>query len=306
MSEIIYILTGPTAVGKTALALDWAAQNEAEILSCDSLLVYQGMDIGTAKPTAEELSRVPHHGIDCFPASQQCHIGAYVDLALRAVEDIFARGKAVLVTGGSGFYLKSFFEPVFDEIQVPEFVKKQVKSLSQKDPEALLEALESLNPEGLETLDTQNPRRVLRALERCLATGKTLTALKEEFAQKSSVFAPYTKKTCLLARDPEALRQRARERVDKMLEAGLVDEVKALKAAGFEANPSASQAIGYRETLAWLETEEPLDALAQAIAQNTNELLRKQRIWFRKQIPIDQTLDLDIETDPLGKLFSST
>lgn len=303
MSETLYILTGPTAVGKTALALEWAARNGAEILSCDSLLVYQGMNIGTAKPSTEELRKVPHHGIDCFAASRPCNVADYVTIALKTVEEILARGNKVLVVGGSGFYLKSFFEPVFDDLEIPEVVKNQIEALEQEGSEALLAALEACNPEGLGNLDIHNPRRVRRALERCLASGKPLFLLQEELAKKASPFASYTKKTCLLTRDAEVLRERVRLRVSAMIEAGLVEEVRALKSAGFEVNPSGSRAIGYRETLAWLDTGGPLESLAQAITQNTYELLRKQRIWFRKQIPIDQTLDLDVETHPVEKLF---
>ena len=126
METVLYVLTGPTAVGKTEWALRWAESRGAEIVSCDSLLLYRGMDIGTAKPTAAERARVPHHLIDLFDVTETCDITRYVAAARTACEAIRARGRPVLVTGGSGFYLKAFFAPVADEVEVPPAVRAAV------------------------------------------------------------------------------------------------------------------------------------------------------------------------------------
>lgn len=280
--SLLRVLTGPTAVGKTEWALRWAEAHGAEIVSCDSLLFYRGMDIGTAKPSAEELRRVPHHLIDVCDVTAQMDVTRYVALAREAVAAILARGHAVLVTGGSGFYLKAFFAPVADDVEVPAALREEVRALA---PEAALARLQALNPRGLGALDTANPRRVTRALERCLATGRTLAELAAEFARMPGAFADYDVVLTQLEREPEELNQRIQARVDAMLEAGLVDEVRRLRGGGLEQNPSAARAIGYRETLAMLDGELPADALAAEIAKNTRALVKKQRTWFRTQVP---------------------
>lgn len=284
--QTLHIITGATAVGKTEYALSYAEAHDAEILSCDASLVYRGMDIGTAKPTAAEQSRVPHHLIDICAANQPYDIVSYVKDANRAVEDIAARGKSIVVTGGSGFYLKSFFAPVVDTLLVPERVREQVNSVYRaEDLEGLLQALHRLNPDGLKNLDTKNPRRVMRALERCLASGKTLAELQSEFAARPEPYVGFEKKIILLEREKDQLKQRIRSRVELMLRAGLIEEVRRLKQKGVEENPNAASAIGYRETLAFLDGKLEEGELLPAILQNTLHLAKKQRTWFRTQIP---------------------
>lgn len=289
----LYFLTGQTAVGKTELALQWAEEHGAEILSCDSLLVYQGMDIGTAKPTPEEQARVPHHGIDCVPVTHPFNIKEYMDMAKAVIDDAFSRGKPILVAGGTGFYLKSFFAPVIDDTPVSKEVVEQVQAISEADGlEGLLDKLHALNPDGLGKLDTKNPRRIIKALQRCLATGQTLQELQGKFDNQPLLFEDYPKQLCLLTREDTDLRMRVAHRAQKMIESGLVQEVESLASNGLLENPSAARAIGYRETLAWLEDPTTLDDLANHIIQNTCKLLRKQRIWFRHQVPVDYTMEL--------------
>ena len=285
MTQTLHIITGPTAVGKTEYALSYAEKLNAEIVSCDASLVYRGMDIGTAKPSPEELARVPHHLIDVNAVDEPYDIVAYVRDAQAAVADIFARGQSVVVTGGSGFYLKSFFAPVIDIVVVTDAIRAQVADLYAADGlEGLVADLRERSPVGFGNLDILNPRRVLRALERCIASGKSLPDLQAEFAARPEPYADTTKNYTLLERDPENLRQRVARRVDKMLKDGLVEEVECLRELGIENNPSAASAIGYRETLSYLNGEIQLKALAPAIVQNTNQLVKKQGTWFRTQI----------------------
>ncbi len=285
-SQTLYVLTGPTAVGKTELALGWAEARGAEILSCDASLFYRGMDIGTAKPSAAERARVRHHLIDVCEVRERMDVARYVELARAVVEELAARGRPILVTGGSGFYLKSFFAPVVDEVEVAPELRAEIEAkLAREGLESLLEELRALNPAGLGGLDTRNPRRVTRALERCRASGRTLVELAAEFAARPGPFAGWRLRTVLLERRPEELRERVERRVRAMLREGLVEEVRRLRAEGIEENPSAAAAIGYRETLAMLRGELPEAELAPLIALNTWKLVRKQRTWFRTQLP---------------------
>jgi tRNA dimethylallyltransferase len=278
----IHLLTGPTAVGKTELALRWAEKHGAAIVSCDSLLFYRGMDIGTAKPTKAEQARVPHHLIDIIDVAERMDVAQFVLLARAAVEAIAARGRAVLVVGGSGLYLRTFFAPVADDVEVPAEVRVRVGKLPLA--EAVAE-LQRLNPQGLEKLDAANPRRVARALERCLASGKTLRELKKEFAQQRAPFDGWRVLLTRLDRPAVDLAGRIEARVAAMLRGGLVDEVRRLRTAGLEKNPSAVRAIGYREVLAMLEGKLGEAALTEEIAKNTRALVKKQRTWFRTQLP---------------------
>ncbi|MDP3073851.1 MAG: tRNA (adenosine(37)-N6)-dimethylallyltransferase MiaA [Opitutaceae bacterium] len=297
---VLHVLTGPTAVGKTEWALRWAERHGAEIVSCDSLLFYRGMDLGTAKPTAAERARVPHHLIDVGPVTERMDIARYVALARAAVDGIRTRGRAVLVTGGSGFYLKAFFAPVADDVAVPVEVRAEVARLSLA---AALERLRALNPGGLGALDTANPRRVIRALERCLASGRTLAELAAAFARQPGPFADCETRLTRLEREPAELERRIEARVAAMLRAGLVDEVRRLRGEGLAQNPSAAGAIGYREVLAMLEGQLEPGALAAEIAKNTRALVKKQRTWFRTQLPSHRVLVAEAVCDE-AELFS--
>ncbi len=303
----IHVLTGCTACGKTELALAWAEQHGAEIVSCDSLLFYRGMDIGTAKPTAAERARVPHHLIDILEVEERIDVKRYAELARAAVAGIERHGRPVLVVGGSGFYLRSFFAPVTDDVEVEPEVRAALEATLASDGlEPLLDQLHELNPDGLGELDVQNPRRVVRALERCLASGATLAELAARFQAQERPFADREIRIVELARDPDDLRARIGARVHAMLAAGLVEEVRTLRGWGLEQNPSAAAAIGYRETLAWLDEGGDLADLEAAIAQNTWQLARKQRTWFRTQLPPHKVITLAPAGMPdVSDLFAS-
>jgi len=304
MRGTIHVLTGCTAVGKTELALRWAEAHGAEIVSCDSLLFYRGADLGTAKPSPAERARVPHHLIDTSPVDEQMDIVRYVTLARAAVADIWARGRKVLVTGGSGFYLKVFFGPVADEVAVPPGLRESVRArLAAEGLEALVAELHRLNPAGLGSLDSRNPRRVVRALERCLASGRTLAELAAAFATQPGPFAGHPVVLTELVREPADLDARIARRVDSMLRDGLVEEVRRLRGQGLARNPSAAGAIGYRETIDHLEGRLAERELADTIVRHTRALVRKQRTWFRTQLPAHRTLPA--ASAELGGLFAA-
>jgi len=282
----LHVLTGCTATGKSEWALRRAEELGAEIVSCDSLLFYRGMDIGTAKPTRTERDRVPHHLIDICEPTEPMNVSRYVALAARIAGEIAARGREVLVVGGSGFYLKAFFSPVADDVAVPAGIRSRVAALLDTEGLAALSAeLRRLNPGGLGSLDANNPRRVARALERCLASGRNLRELEEDFKRRPRPFDGWFVDLVRLDRPPEEINRRIEARVGAMLRAGLVDEVRALRGAGFEKNPSAASAIGYREVLAVFDGKLRAEALEAEIVKDTRALVKKQRTWFRTQLP---------------------
>ncbi len=286
MDRVLHVLTGPTAVGKTAWALAWAERTGAEIVSCDSLLFYRGMDIGTAKPSAAERARVPHHLVDILDLAATMDVAEFTERARAACADILARGRRVLVAGGSGFYLKAFFAPVADEVDVPPEVRAAVAAqLAGEGLPSLVAELRQLNPAGLGALDVRNPRRVVRALERCRASGRTLAELAVAFAGQPPPFAGWTVRLVQLDRPRAELDTRIAGRVRAMLAAGLVQEVRGLLAAGLARNAAAARAIGYRETIACLEGRLRRDQLEASIVQDTRALVRKQLTWFRTQLP---------------------
>jgi len=290
----IYFVAGVTAVGKTAFSLDWAKREGAEVLSCDALLFYRGMNLGTAKPTILEQDRVPHHGIDLCEPSDSFDIARYVDYAKSKVQEIHGRGRPVLVVGGSGFYLKGFFEPVSDGLVIPDAIREKVELLEREEGlNGLLHQLRDLNPDGLGELDVMNPRRVSRALERCLASGDSVIALQRRFVETPSPFDHYARRSCLLERDSADLEKRIRLRAAAIVNAGLVEETEHLLEHGLRENPTACRAVGYREVLAMLEGSLPKDQLLETIVRSTLQLAAKQRKWFRNQFHPDVRLVAD-------------
>lgn len=288
----LFVLTGPTAVGKTEVALRWAEQFNAEIVSSDSLLFYKGMDIGTAKPSLAERERVRHHLIDVAEPGEPWNVERYLAEAVAAVRQIRDRGKRVLVTGGSGFYLKSFFGPVIDSVEVPPHVVRQVAEWEREGIESLAARLLSLDPQAGNVIDLRNPRRVKPALERCLAAGKSVKQLQADMRRQDFPFAEFTRHLCLLSRDRDELRERIAIRVDQMLNGGLVEEVRGLLDRGLLENPSAASAIGYRETIHFLSGGLAEADLREEIIRNTNRLVKKQLTWFRHQLPPGRTINL--------------
>jgi tRNA dimethylallyltransferase len=288
--ELTFIV-GPTASGKTELALQEAERRSAVILSCDSLCFYRGMDIGTAKPTAGEQERVRHFGIDLADPDEPFSVSRYVEYRDEVLARAQADGTPVVVVGGSGFYLKSFFSPVTDDLKIPAEVTKTAEAIRRNDGlEGLLLALREHNPadEAFEGLDLQNPRRVEKALIRCLASGKSFSTLRDEFKALPEPLAEWKKDVWMVNRPMSELQQRNSSRVEAMLGAGLVDEVRVLRSRGFERNPSACGAIGYREVLDYLDGNISEEMLPEMIFIHTNQLMRKQRTWFRHQIPVNR------------------
>jgi tRNA dimethylallyltransferase len=293
MMARLFLLTGYTAVGKTELSLKLAEALNAEILSCDSVQVYRGMDIGSAKVSEADRRRIKHHGIDVADVCDQFDIQQYINYALEVTKDVTKRGKNLLIVGGSGFYLKSFYQPVVDDIAISDDIKAEVQLLyNDFGLNGLVKKINQLSGEALNNLDLKNPRRVARALERCIATGMTVEQNVARFMSQSCPFSDYKKTVVLLTRNN--MHDLLRIRVVKMIENGLIDEVKSLMKSGIENNKTPSGAIGYREVISFIKNDEKnLENLIYNIVKNTNSLVKKQRIWFRKQIKSDLEICLD-------------
>jgi tRNA dimethylallyltransferase len=279
----IHVLTGPTAAGKTDAALDWAEANHAEILSCDSVCVYRGMDIGSAKPSAEQRARVIHHGLDLAHPSERFSVTRYVECAKAAITAAQSRGRRILVTGGSGFYLAAFFGPVADEVDIPKEVSDEVRRLFNAGLEPLLSRLRQAEPGPLpDWLDIRNPIRVAKALERRLATGQPLDELREAFLARPGPFSDCRISCEVLERPDDELKSRIARRTKAMLAEGLIEESKWLLSLDLDPELPSARAVGYRATMDWLNSGSklPKEALEERINLDTWALVRKQRKWF--------------------------
>ena len=304
-SAVIYMLAGVTAVGKSKISIQWAAKNSCEIVSCDSVAVYRGMDVGSAKPSIRDRQQVVHHGIDLVDVRDVFSVADYQAYATEVVEQIKGRKVSVLVAGGSGFYLQSFLTPVVDDIVVTREIREEVEQIYANDHlVGIVARLKELNPDGVGTLDTLNPRRVMRGLERCMASGKTILQLKDEFAAKPKAFPKFDKKVLWLDRENEDLENRISNRTEGMLKEGIVAETEGLLRAGIEGNAPASNAVGYRECIAFLKGKLQEDQLLEEINKSTRQLVSKQRKWFRKYLGKEARviLEQDLELDDLNQL----
>ena len=287
----LYFVAGVTASGKSAIALEWAQDNEAEILSCDSIALYRGMNIGSAKPSLEDQLKVKHYGLDLANVDQRYDVSKYINYANNVVREVYDRNGKILIVGGSGFYLRSFFSAVVDEVIISDEIKHSVEELYQLEGlGGLILKLKLMNPQGLGELDQFNPVRVIKSLERCMATGSTLEDLKKEFEQKPIPYAEFQKKTCLLDRSKQEIENLIETRTKSMLSNGLIEEVEGLIEHGLLKNYPASSSVGYRETLSFLRGEITRGDLPQAIQLSTRQLVSKQRKWFRKYYQADQII----------------
>ena len=289
-SKTLYFIAGVTASGKTEISLEWAERNNAEIISCDSVALYKGMDIGTAKPSLRDQRRVRHHGLDIVTPDQVFDVSKYSDYARKVVRDISKKKSNILVVGGSGFYLRSFFSAVVDEVFVSANIKKFVSALFQeKGLYGLIEELKKYNPDGFGQLDSANPVRVIKSLERCIATGNSIAEVNSKFQKKVPPFIDFKKKMARVDRDNDDLEKRIKIRTSQMIKNGLIEEVEKLLDCGLEKNYPAAHAVGYRETISFLLGKLNRAELEKEIRVSTRKLVSKQRKWFRKYYPYECT-----------------
>ena len=277
-------ITGPTASGKTALSLGLAEALSAEIISCDSLQIYRGMDIGTAKATAEERARAPHHLIDFLSPLENYSVESYRASAIECAKDITSRGKLPIFVGGTGLYIDSVSRPLSQDAPEsnPEYRDKILAELkTEEDITSLWERLRSVDPESSEKIHKHNVKRVIRALEIYDATGKPKSLLdKESKAGPGEVFVGMI---TIDFHDRELLYSRIDKRVDIMMDEGLLDEVRSLYEKGLLSSGTASAAIGYKELVDYIEGRCSLNEAVENLKLASRRYAKRQLTWFRHE-----------------------
>jgi tRNA dimethylallyltransferase len=274
-----FYLTGPTASGKTPLALEIAQQLGAEIVSLDSMAIYRGMDIGTAKPSAVDRARVPHHLLDIVDPTETYSVSCYVQAAHEVAAEISARGKRVLFVGGTPLYLKSLLRGSFlGPPAVPDFRKAVEADVAEYGLDSLRQRLMQVDPLLAHKLHPHDERRMIRGLEVAMATGKPLSHWQTQFETPAS--NPRIR-AAVLGLDRAWLHARINTRVEQMLAAGLEEEVRRLVETYDRLGATAAQAVGYREMLAYLDGHNSREQMLLEIQAHTRQFARRQEIWFR-------------------------
>ncbi len=287
----LVILTGPTAVGKTALSITLAKAIGGEIISADSMQVYRRMDIGSAKITQEEMDGVPHHLIDVLEPEQEFNVVVFQKLAKQAAEEIYSRGHIPIVAGGTGFYIQALVYDIdFTENDEDTALRHSLEEQARRDgPEALFERLRAVDPESCESIHAHNIKRVIRAIEFYEKTGKKISDHNREQRQNTS---PYNVAYFVLSDNRERIYERINARTDQMMAQGLEEEVRALWESGCRRDMVSMQGLGYKEMLAYLEGEISLDEAVYLIKRDTRHFAKRQLTWFRREkevIWIDKT-----------------
>jgi tRNA dimethylallyltransferase len=300
-------IVGPTAVGKSRLGIQLAQALGGEIVNADSRQVYRYLDIGTAKPTPQERAIVSHHVLDVVSPNENFSLAQYQQLAVRAVEDIQQRGKLPIVVGGSGQYVWSVLEGwgIPQVAPNPEFRQSLQERADMGEGDMLHEELRDVDPEAAERIDPRNIRRTIRALEVFNETDTPFSQLRRKEAPSSNIFV------IGLTADREELFRRIDLRVDRMIEQGLVDEVKRLVSRGFDFNLPALMSIGYRQIGHFLRGELTLPGAIQQIKFETHRFARQQYTWFRLEDPRIHWFDIQRTTDsqitaPLNRFLRGT
>ncbi len=280
MKRKLIFVVGPTASGKTAAAIDLALRCGGEVVSADSVAIYRGMDVGSAKPSAQEMRGVPHHMLSCADPAVPYSVSEYKQDALRCIEAVFARGRQPIVCGGTGLYVNALLFPLdFTASPANEAVRRKWQAFCEENgAHALHEALRRVDPVSAGEIHENNVRRVIRALEIYECTGTPKSA-QRSLDRKEDL--PYEPVLAGVTWPRETLYARCDARVDAMLRAGLVEEVRALRAGGLADGAQSMQAIGYKEIAAYLRGEASLEEAREQMQRNTRHLAKRQLTWFR-------------------------
>lgn len=273
MSDLLIAIVGPTGVGKTALSIRLAEEFRGEIVSADSRQVYRGMDIGTAKPTEEERRRVPHHLLDLVNPGESFTLAQYQHLAYDTIAEIHRRGSVPFLVGGSGLYVRA----VLDGLAIPRVPPNLGRraQLEQSDTTDLYQRLQKIDPLAAQKIDPRNKRRVIRALEVSESAGRPITSLQTHRAP------PYRILRIGLTLPRSLLYDRINARVDQMLAAGLVDEVRSLMRLGYNLDTPAMSGLGYRQVASFVRGETTLEEAVRLLKRDTRRFVHHQYSWFR-------------------------
>lgn len=280
MPPKILVIVGPTASGKTRMAVELAQRHNGEVISADSMQIYRTMDIGTAKPTQEEMGGIPHHMIDVADPEEDFSVARYVEMAARCMDDVLARGKLPIVAGGTGLYIDSLLSGrTFAPFSPDSALRGELeRELAEKGGQAMLEALAQVDPEAAQRLHPNDHKRIIRALEVYRSTGKTITQHNRE---TQAIPPRYDALTIGLAfQDRQAMWRRIDQRVDEMVAAGLEDEVRRLLTSGISPKCTAMQAIGYKEFTQALSGEMTWQEAADVVKLRSRQYAKRQLTWF--------------------------
>lgn len=282
MKQPLIVLTGPTAVGKTSLSISLAKAVKGEIISADSMQVYKKMDIGSAKIRSEEMQGIPHYLVDVLEPEEEFHIVKFQQMAKKAMEDIYSRGKIPILVGGTGFYIQAVTKDIdFTEAQQENDYRKELEALAEeKGGEHLHEMLRKVDPVSADAIHAHNVKRVIRALEFYHQNGSPISAHNEEQKQHES---PYNLAYFVLNMPRELLYERIDLRVDQMMKEGLLEEVSRLKEEGCHRGMVSMQGLGYKEILAYLDGEYPLEEAVRVLKRDTRHFAKRQLTWFRRE-----------------------
>ena len=299
MLKKVIAVCGPTASGKTALAIEIAKRFDGEIVSCDSMQIYKYMDIGTAKATSDEQRAVKHHMIDFLEPKVKYSVADFAVRARDCIDDIITRGKTPILAGGTGLYLDSILNNIaFDDFGSDPKFREEMELLAEKEGnDAVHKLLLEKDSQAAQKIHPNNLRRVIRALEVCHLTNKTFTEVNKESRRE----AVYDALIFAIDADREILYNRINERVDRMMKEGLVDEVKRLCDMGIDRNTTAMQAIGYKEVLEYLEGKLNIDEMTELIKQESRRYAKRQLTWFRRNEKINWVRPN--ENDGMKKIF---
>ena len=278
--EKVIVICGPTASGKTALSIELAKRVNGEIVSCDSMQIYKDMDIGTAKPTIEEMQGVKHYLIDFVSPDERYSVADYKKDAKIAIKEIVKKGKVPIIVGGTGLYVDSLiYEIEYPNIEFDEEYRKKLEQIAEYEGlEKLYRQAKEIDPEAIRKISENDKKRILRILEIYHATGKNKTEQERESRKKE---VEYDYRVFALNWDREKLYERINKRVDIMMEKGLVDEVRKIYEK-YDKFPTAMQGLGYKEVVEYLKEEITEEEMVEKIKQETRRYAKRQLTWFKK------------------------
>ncbi len=280
MKPRVIVIVGPTASGKTSTSIEIAKELNGEIISADSMQIYKEMNIGTAKPSMEERDGITHYLMDIILPDELYNVTMYKKMAEAAIEEILAKGKLPIIVGGTGLYVSTLINGIeFSEVKEDAEYRKEMQALAEsKGPNYIHDMLREVDPVAADNIDMNNIRRVIRALEIYKVTGKTKTQLDEESKKEIK----YDYMVYGIETPREKLYERINLRVDKMLEEGLIEEVKSLLEK-YELSKTALQGLGYKEVKAYLEEQITYDEMVEILKMETRRYAKRQLTWFRKE-----------------------